>query len=114
MLAAISEEGAISSDTLWDDARQLGVRRAPSRRLGVMFFNDPTAALANVHQAMKPEGRLALAVFRPASENPWPTAPFEAVRHLQPPIPPSRPEEPGMFSWRSSPRPADTRGRRVS
>jgi hypothetical protein len=25
-------------------------------RLGVMFFNDPTAALANVHQAMRPEG----------------------------------------------------------
>src|SRR5438132_203798 len=44
-------------------------------RLGVMFFSDPTAALANVHQAMRPEGRLALAVFRPASENPWPTAP---------------------------------------
>jgi SAM-dependent methyltransferase len=68
-------------------------------RLGVMFFNDPTAALANVHQAMRPEGRLALAVFRPASENPWPTAPFEAVRHLLPPIPPTGPEEPGMFSW---------------
>jgi SAM-dependent methyltransferase len=68
-------------------------------RLGVMFFNDPTAALANVHQAMRPEGRLALAVFRPASENPWPTAPFEAVRHLLPPIPPTEPDEPGMFSW---------------
>src|SRR5216683_5258814 len=68
-------------------------------RLGVMFFTDPTATLANVHEAMRPEGRLALAVFRPASENPWPTAPFEAVRHLLPPIPPPGPDEPGMFSW---------------
>src|SRR6202040_173891 len=68
-------------------------------RLGVMFFNDPTAAFANGHEAIRPEGRLALAVFRPASENPWPTAPFGAVRHLLPPIPPPGPEEPGMFSW---------------
>jgi SAM-dependent methyltransferase len=68
-------------------------------RLGVMFFNDPTAAFANVHRAMKPAGRLALAVFRPASENPWPSAPVAAVRHLLPPIPPPAPDEPGMFSW---------------
>jgi SAM-dependent methyltransferase len=27
-------------------------------QLGVMFFNDPTAAFANVHRAMKPAGRL--------------------------------------------------------
>jgi SAM-dependent methyltransferase len=68
-------------------------------RLGVMFFYDPTAAFANVHRAMKPAGRLALAVFRPASENAWPSAPIAAVRHLLPPMPPPAPDEPGMFSW---------------
>jgi len=68
-------------------------------RLGVMFFNDPTAAFANVHRAMKPAGRLALAVFRPASENPWPNAPLASVSHLLPPMPPPGPDEPGMFSW---------------
>jgi SAM-dependent methyltransferase len=68
-------------------------------RLGVMFFNDPTAAFINVHRAMKPAGRLAVAVFRRASENPWPSAPVAAVRHLLPPMPPPGPEEPGMFSW---------------
>jgi SAM-dependent methyltransferase len=68
-------------------------------RLGVMFFTDPTAAFANVHRAMKPTGRVALAVFRPASENPWPGAPVAAVRHLLPPMPPPAPDEPGMFSW---------------
>jgi SAM-dependent methyltransferase len=68
-------------------------------RLGVMFFHDPIAAFANVHRAMKPAGRLALAVFRPASENPWPSAPVAAVRHLLPPMPPPAPDEPGMFSW---------------
>src|SRR5262245_15886076 len=68
-------------------------------RLGTMFFTDPTAAFANVHRAMKPAGRLALAVFRPASENAWPSAPVAAVRHLLPPLPPPTPDEPGMFSW---------------
>lgn len=68
-------------------------------RLGVMFFNDPTGAFSNVHRVMKPAGRLALAVFRPASENPWPSAPVSSVRHLLPPMPPPAPDEPGMFSW---------------
>jgi len=68
-------------------------------RLGVMFFNDPTAALTNVYRAIKPKGRVVLAVFRPARENPWPSAPLEAVRHLLTPIDPPAPEDPGMFSW---------------
>jgi len=68
-------------------------------RLGIMFFHDPTAAFANVHRAMKPAGRLALAVFRPAIENAWPSAPVASVRHLLPPMPPPAPDEPGMFSW---------------
>ena len=68
-------------------------------RLGVMFFNDPTAALTNVYRAIKPKGRVVLAVFRPARENPWPSAPLDAVRHLLPPIDPPAPDDPGMFSW---------------
>jgi SAM-dependent methyltransferase len=68
-------------------------------RFGIMFFSDPVAAFANVCRAMKPGGRLTLAVFRPASEKLWPNAPLEAVRHLLPPIPTPGPEEPGPFSW---------------
>jgi hypothetical protein len=33
-------------------------------RFGVVFFSDPAAAFANVRRAMKPGGRVALAVFR--------------------------------------------------
>src|SRR5918911_183995 len=51
-------------------------------RFGVMFFADPTAAFTNVRRAMKPGGRLSLAVFRTARENLWPQGPLEAVRHL--------------------------------
>ena len=67
-------------------------------RFGIMFFSDPMAAFANVRRAMKPGGRLALAVFRAASKTLWPNAPLEAVRHLLPPIPTPEPEEPGPFS----------------
>jgi SAM-dependent methyltransferase len=68
-------------------------------RFGVMFFSDPVAAFANVRRAMKSGGRLALIVFRAASDKLWPNAPLEAVRHLLPPIPTPGPDEPGPFSW---------------
>jgi SAM-dependent methyltransferase len=68
-------------------------------RFGVMFFSDPAASFANLRRAMKPSGRLALAVFRTPQENPWGTAPVAAVRHLLPPITPPGPEETGQFSW---------------
>jgi len=68
-------------------------------RLGIMFFADPTAAFANVRRAMKPSGRLALAVFRTPGENSFSRGPLEAVRDLLPSFRPPRPDEPGMFSW---------------
>ena len=67
-------------------------------RLGVMFFADPTAAFANLRRALKPDGRLVMAVFRSAAENLFPNAPINAVRHLLPPIPVPGPEDPGPFS----------------
>jgi len=68
-------------------------------RFGVMFFADPVATFANIHKAMKPDGRLALAVFRRLQENTWAMATVAAIRHLLPPITPPGPEEPGQFSW---------------
>jgi ubiquinone/menaquinone biosynthesis C-methylase UbiE len=68
-------------------------------RFGVMFFADPVATFVNIRKAMKPDGRLALAVFRTPQENKWATAVLAAVRHLLPPIKLPGPEEPGQFSW---------------
>jgi ubiquinone/menaquinone biosynthesis C-methylase UbiE len=68
-------------------------------RFGVMFFADPVATFANIRKSMKPDGRLALAVFRTLQENKWATGIVAAVRHLLPPITPLAPEEPGQFSW---------------
>ena len=89
---------AIVADVSCHPFEQNGFELAFSR-FGVMFFSDPPAAFANVRHAMKPGGRVALAVFRAASENLWPNGPLEAVRHLLPPIPTPGPEEPGPFSW---------------
>ena len=68
-------------------------------RYGVMFFSDPAAAFANLHRAMKPGGRLVVAVFRTAKENRWATEQLGALRNLVPPQAPPGPEDPGQFSW---------------
>jgi SAM-dependent methyltransferase len=68
-------------------------------RYGVMFFADPVTAFRNIRSAMRPSGRLLLAVFRSGPENAWATAAVGAIGHLiAPPVPPG-PEEPGQFSW---------------
>jgi SAM-dependent methyltransferase len=70
-------------------------------RFGVMFFSDPQAAFANVRRAMKPGGRVALAVFRAVGETLWPNGPLEAVRHLLPLIPTPGPEGQASLGVRS-------------
>lgn len=48
-------------------------------RFGVMFFEDPVAAFANLAAATANGGRLAFACWRPALENEWITVPLRAV-----------------------------------
>ena len=73
-------------------------------RFGVMFFANPVAAFAHLRRALAPEGRVAMAAFRPGAENPWATAPVAAVRPLLPPMPPPDPEAPGQFAFGDSAR----------
>ena len=40
-------------------------------RFGVMFFADPQAAFANLAQALRPGGRLAVLVWQGAADNEW-------------------------------------------
>jgi SAM-dependent methyltransferase len=57
-------------------------------RLGVMFFADPAAAFGNLIRALRPGGRLVMAVWATIDENTHWKIPFEiAVRHLGPPAP---------------------------
>ena len=56
-------------------------------RFGVMFFEDPAAAFANLRGAMRPGGRLLCLAWRALSENPWFAVPLEAGTPLLPPEP---------------------------
>jgi SAM-dependent methyltransferase len=69
-------------------------------RFGVMFFDDPPAAFANVARALKPGAPLSFVCWREIKANAWvsvPTAIFR--RHIEPPqeAPPS--DAPGPFAF---------------
>ena len=66
-------------------------------RFGVMFFLDPVAAFANIGSALRPGGRLAMAVWGPAPDNEWVTAMLEAVGRVRE-LPSPPPGAPGPFT----------------
>jgi len=74
-----------------------GAFDAAFSRFGVMFFEDPTAAFANIRRAIKPGGRLAFVCWRAPQENPYLTAAMVAARDMLPPGPPPVPHAPGPF-----------------
>jgi SAM-dependent methyltransferase len=67
-------------------------------RFGVMFFDDPTAAFANLHSSMVDDGRLAFVCWQPLEANEWLLLPgLAAAQHV--PLPDLGPSDgPGMFS----------------
>lgn len=68
-------------------------------RFGVMFFDEPAAAFANIRKAMKPGGRLSFVCWREAKENEWVFRPLvAALPHITPPEPPA-PGAPGPFAF---------------
>jgi len=68
-------------------------------RFGVMFFDDPTAAFANMRRALKPGARVAFVCWRGMAENDWVRLPMGAIKGIVPPITPPAPEAPGPFSF---------------
>jgi SAM-dependent methyltransferase len=67
-------------------------------RLGVMFFNDPPAAFANLRRWLVPGGRFAFAVWGPVVDNAWMTATRAAVAEAID-LAPIEPFEPGPFRY---------------
>jgi SAM-dependent methyltransferase len=68
-------------------------------RFGVMFFDDPLHAFANLRSALRTGGRLTFVCWRTVAENEWVRVPQEvAVRYLAP-DPPAGPDAPGPFSF---------------
>jgi SAM-dependent methyltransferase len=67
-------------------------------RFGVMFFDDPVAAFANLHGATKPGGRLVFVCWQPAACNAWYTFPADVMAPYVA-VPAPLPDGPGPFSF---------------
>lgn len=95
----VAEQGLSNVTLLLADAQ---VHKLPpesvdllTSRFGVMFFADPTAAFRNLRGALRPGGRLCMAVWASIAENMHWKIPYDiAVRHLGPPAP-KPPHDPG-------------------
>lgn len=63
---------------------EAGAFDAAFSRFGVMVFNDPVAAFANIRRALKPGGRLAFVCWRRLSENELDHLPLRAASPVLP------------------------------
>lgn len=68
-------------------------------RFGVMFFDDPVAAFANLRPALRGEGLLSFVCWPAPEANPFMMIPLAAAaRHVAMPEP-GRPDAPGPFAF---------------
>lgn len=98
-----AECGFVQLEFVNGDAQTLafaaGSRDLVYSRFGVMFFQDPTAAFANLRSALRPGGRIAFACWQELARNPWMSVPLFAVaQHVPLPAPPAE-GGPGPFSF---------------
>ena len=69
-------------------------------RFGVMFFQDPPAAFANIRAALSRTGHMAFCCWRAPAENPLMSLPLRAAANIVPAPdgPPGDPTAPGPFA----------------
>jgi SAM-dependent methyltransferase len=85
--AQVADLGAASFDTVIS-------------RFGVMFFDDPVAAFANIRSATRPAGRLVFICWQPLAANEWLLVPGAALaEHLPLPDGFGSGDGPGMFAF---------------
>ena len=69
-------------------------------RFGVMFFEHPPAAFAQLRASLRPDGRLVFVCWRTFAENEWSSAPLTALSSLFiAPVPAPDPDAPGPFAF---------------
>ncbi|NYH16716.1 class I SAM-dependent methyltransferase [Paraburkholderia bryophila] len=68
-------------------------------RFGVMFFDDPALAFANLGRAARDGAELHCIAWRSAVDNPFMTTAERAAASLLPDLPARRPDAPGQFSF---------------
>ncbi|MDP4025350.1 methyltransferase domain-containing protein [Methylobacterium sp. NEAU 140] len=72
---------------------------AAASRFGVMFFDDPVAAFANIRSAVRPGGALTCVVWRGRGDNPFMTAAERAAGPLLGWSDQPDPDAPGQFAF---------------
>lgn len=102
-LARQRAEGRSNANFVEADAGAAAIAGAPFHaafsRFGVMFFEDPVAAFANIRRQLAPDGRLVFACWRPFPENLWSAEPLAALAPiLKEPLKPADPNLPGPFA----------------
>jgi len=68
-------------------------------RFGVMFFDDPVGAFANLRHTAKDGAELRFLAWRSPAENPFMTTAERAAAPLLPNIPTREPDLPGQFAF---------------
>ncbi|RQR52378.1 class I SAM-dependent methyltransferase [Burkholderia sp. Bp9140] len=68
-------------------------------RFGVMFFDDPVRAFANLRRAARANAQLRFVAWRGAGENPFMTTAERAAAPLLPNLPARQPGAPGQFAF---------------
>ncbi|WP_175760369.1 class I SAM-dependent methyltransferase [Burkholderia anthina] len=68
-------------------------------RFGVMFFDDPVRAFANLHRATHANAQLRFIAWRSAAENPFMTTAERVAAPLLPNLPARQPGGPGQFAF---------------
>ncbi len=68
-------------------------------RFGVMFFDDPVQAFANLRRAAAPKAALHTIVWRNAADNPFMTTAERAAAPFLPQLPARKADEPGQFGF---------------
>jgi len=68
-------------------------------RFGVMFFEAPGTAFANLARALRPGGRVVFACWQPVAANVWVSVPMAALASVLPLPPPPPPGAPGPFAF---------------
>jgi len=68
-------------------------------RFGVMFFDNPVKAFANIKRSLRDGGRLTFTCWRDLSQNPWFFVPLAAAKPYLGPQAQPDPESPGPLSF---------------
>ncbi|MBR8063611.1 class I SAM-dependent methyltransferase [Burkholderia ambifaria] len=68
-------------------------------RFGVMFFDDPVRAFANLRHAARANAQLRFVAWRSAADNPFMTTAERVAAPLLPHLPARQPGAPGQFAF---------------